>query len=148
MAYPGAEVVVGAETPGTIVAVRVREKAIVRAGELLVEFKADELKASLDEAAARVTEAEAELDFQQKEVALMERLIQRKAGTDEERERIRSRLIVARAGGPRRPRRTSGSKRHSRRLGSPRRSRASSPCGWLIPARRSTSERRWSRSSI
>ena len=97
VAYPGAEVVVGAETPGTIVAVRVREKAVVRAGELLVEFKADELRASLDEAAARVTEAEAELDFQQKEVALMERLIECKAGSDEERERIRSRLIVARA---------------------------------------------------
>jgi RND family efflux transporter MFP subunit len=97
VAYPGAEVVVGAETPGTIVAVRVREKAIVRAGELLVEFKADELRATLDEAAARVTEAEAELDFQQKELARTERLIQRKAGTDEERERIRSRLIVARA---------------------------------------------------
>jgi len=97
VAYPGAEVVVGAETPGTIVAVWVREKAIVRAGELLVEFKADELKATLDEAAARVTEAEAELDFQQKELARTERLIQRNAGTDEERERIRSRLIVARA---------------------------------------------------
>jgi len=97
VAYPGAEVVVGAETPGTIVAVRVREKAIVRAGELLVEFKADELKASLDEAAAHVSETDAELELQQKELARTDRLIQRKAGTDEERERIRSRLIVARA---------------------------------------------------
>jgi HlyD family secretion protein len=97
VAYPGAEVLVGAETAGTILAVLVQEKTAVHKGDLLVEFKADELKASLDEAVARVAEAEAEMNHNQRELARTERLLQRKAGTDEERERFQSRWIVARA---------------------------------------------------
>src|SRR5262245_32286285 len=59
VAYPGAEVVAGAETSGTIIRVLVQEKSLVSRGDLLVEFRADELKASLEEALARVAEAEA-----------------------------------------------------------------------------------------
>jgi RND family efflux transporter MFP subunit len=97
VAYPGAEVIVGAEAAGTIIRVLVQEKSPVRKGHLLVEFRADDLKASLDESLARVAEAEAELKYQQNEMLRTERLLKRQAGTDEERERFRSRMGVASA---------------------------------------------------
>ena len=97
VAYPGAEVIVGAEAPGTIVRVLVSEKATVRRGDLLVEFRSDELRASLDEAVARVAETTAELEHQQREMLRVDRLIERKAGTEEERERVASRLGIARS---------------------------------------------------
>jgi RND family efflux transporter MFP subunit len=60
VAYPGAEVRVGAERGGRLVGVRVEEGAAVRKGELLAEIESDELRAALAEARARVAEAEAE----------------------------------------------------------------------------------------
>ncbi len=59
--YPGAEVRVGAERVGRLVRVTVEEGDTVRAGQLLAEIDADELRAALAEARARVAEAEAEL---------------------------------------------------------------------------------------
>ncbi len=61
VAYPGAHVVVGAEAAGTVAAVRASEKSVVRKGDVLVSFKADEVKAQLDEAVAHLAEAEAEV---------------------------------------------------------------------------------------
>ena len=58
VAYPGAEVTVGTEVLGTIINMPVREKAAVRKGDLLVELRADDVKASLREAHHRLTEAE------------------------------------------------------------------------------------------
>jgi HlyD family secretion protein len=58
--YPGAEVRVGAERGGRLVAVRVEEGAAVHRGQLLAEIESDELRAALAEARARVTEADAE----------------------------------------------------------------------------------------
>jgi RND family efflux transporter MFP subunit len=60
VAYPGAEVRVGAERAGRIVRVRVEEGRKVRLGELLAEIDSDELRAALEEARAHVVEAEAE----------------------------------------------------------------------------------------
>ena len=57
-AYPGAEVTVGTEVLGTIVAMPAREKASVHRGDLLVQLRDDEVKASLREARSRLTEAE------------------------------------------------------------------------------------------
>jgi HlyD family secretion protein len=59
--YPGAQVVIGAETAGTISRVLVEEKTHVRKGDLLVEFKVDDLKTQVDEAEARLVEAENEV---------------------------------------------------------------------------------------
>ena len=56
-AYPGAEVTVGTEVLGTIIRMPAREKAAVRRGELLVQFRDDEVRASLVEARSRLTEA-------------------------------------------------------------------------------------------
>jgi RND family efflux transporter MFP subunit len=60
VAYPGAEVRVGAERGGRLVSVLVEEGAAVRKGQLLAEIESDELRAALAEARARVAEAEAE----------------------------------------------------------------------------------------
>jgi RND family efflux transporter MFP subunit len=60
VAYPGAEVRVGAERGGRLVRVLVEEGATARRGQLLAEIESDELRAALAEARARVAEAEAE----------------------------------------------------------------------------------------
>jgi HlyD family secretion protein len=60
VAYPGAEVRVGAERGGRLLRVLVEEGAHVRRGQLLAEIESDELRAALAEARARVAEAEAE----------------------------------------------------------------------------------------
>ena len=50
---------VGTEVLGTIINMPAREKAAVRKGDLLVELRADDVRASLREAHRRLTEAEA-----------------------------------------------------------------------------------------
>jgi RND family efflux transporter MFP subunit len=69
VAYPGAEVRVGAERVGRLVRVTVEEGDSVRAGQLLAEIDADELRAALAEARARVSEAEAELRLSEANLA-------------------------------------------------------------------------------
>ncbi len=61
VAYPGAEVTVGTEVLGTIINVPALENAAVRKGDLLVELRAEDVKASLREAHFRLIEAEAGL---------------------------------------------------------------------------------------
>ena len=63
VAYPGAEVTVGTEVLGTIINMPALEKAAVRKGDLLVELRADDVRASLREAHFRLIEAEAGLRF-------------------------------------------------------------------------------------
>jgi HlyD family secretion protein len=65
VAYPGAEVTVGTEVLGTIVAMPARENAAVRKSDLLVELRADDIRASLREARSRLTEAEVGLRLEQ-----------------------------------------------------------------------------------
>jgi len=65
VAYPGAEVTVGTEVLGTIVHLPARAKASVHKGDLLVEFRADDVRASLREAHYRLTEAEVSLRVEQ-----------------------------------------------------------------------------------
>jgi HlyD family secretion protein len=73
VAYPGAEVVVGTESGGTIVAMPVKEKDAVRKGDLLVEFRSDEIRAALDEAEARLAETVADLRHAERDVQRRER---------------------------------------------------------------------------
>jgi HlyD family secretion protein len=65
VAYPGARVTVGTEVLGTIINMPVLEKAAVRKGDLLVELRDDEVKASLREAHHRLTEVEVALRLEQ-----------------------------------------------------------------------------------
>jgi RND family efflux transporter MFP subunit len=74
VAYPGAEVRVGAERPGRLVRVLVEEGSLVREGQLLAEIDSDELRAALAEARARVAEADAEARLAGANLARRQRL--------------------------------------------------------------------------
>ena len=76
VAYPGAEVRIGAERAGRLVRVLVEEGASVHKGQLLAEIDSDELRAALDEARARVVEAEAEVRLSEATLARRQRLEQ------------------------------------------------------------------------
>ena len=96
-AYPGAEVVVGAELPGTITRILVQEKSAVRKGQLLVEFRGDAIRASAEEAVARVAQADAELSQIEQEQARANRLPEKQQGVAETRERLKARWNTAKA---------------------------------------------------
>jgi HlyD family secretion protein len=70
VAYPGGEVTVGTEVLATIVRMPAKVKAAVKKGDLLVELRDDEVRASLREARAQLVAAEAELRFEQERVRL------------------------------------------------------------------------------
>ena len=96
-AYPGAEVVVGAELPGTITRVLVQEKSPVRKGDLLIEFRGDAIRASAEEAVARVAQADAELLQIEQEQARANRLPDKQQGAAETKERLKARWNTAKA---------------------------------------------------
>ncbi|HXK10473.1 MAG TPA: efflux RND transporter periplasmic adaptor subunit [Vicinamibacteria bacterium] len=74
VAYPGAEVKVGAERAGRLVRVLVSEGQVVRRGQLLAEIDSDELRATVDEDRARIAEAEAEGRLAEANLARRQRL--------------------------------------------------------------------------
>src|SRR5271165_64943 len=96
-AYPGAEVLVGAELPGTITRVLVQEKSPVRKGDLLIEFRGDVIRASAEEAVARVAQADAEMAQIEQEQARANRLPEQQRGAAETKERLKARCTTARA---------------------------------------------------
>ncbi len=95
--YPGAEVVVGSEVAGRLVALPVEEKQTLRRGALVAELASDELRAELAEARAKVAEAEAEIRLAEVESARAERLLEQKVDTVARRDRAQRDLDVARA---------------------------------------------------
>lgn len=95
--YPGAEVVVGSEVAGRLVALPVEEKQGLRRGDLIAELAADELRAEIAEARAKVAEAEAEIRLAEVESARAERLLEQKVDTVARRDRAQRDLDVARA---------------------------------------------------
>lgn len=76
VAYPGAEVRVGAERSGRLVRVLVQEGQAVRRGDLLAEIESDELRAALAEARARVAEADAEIKLAELNRERRQRLVE------------------------------------------------------------------------
>jgi HlyD family secretion protein len=89
-------VVIGAELPGTITRVLVQEKSNVRKGDLLIEFRGDAIRASAEEAVARVAQADAELSQIEQEQARANRL-EKQPGVAETRERLTARHDTAKA---------------------------------------------------
>lgn len=87
--YPGAEVVIGTEVPGTLVRLLVQEKDRVRKGQLVAEIKADDTRAELAEARARVAEADADIRFADLDIERADRLLAGKVGTQEAVDRAR-----------------------------------------------------------
>lgn len=95
--YPGAEVLVGSEVAGTIVALPVAEKQHVRKGQVVAELRADDLRAQLAEAAARVVESEAEIRLAEAERDRAESLYAQKVDTASRRDKAVRDLEVSNA---------------------------------------------------
>ncbi len=79
--YPGKEVVVSSDFAGTLERVAVEEKQRVRKGDLLAELRADEERAALAEAKARLAEAGADLRLAEVEITRARQLLEGKVGT-------------------------------------------------------------------
>ena len=97
VAYPDAEVVVGAEMTGTVMRVLVREKSVVHKGDLLISFRGDEIRASAQEAVARVNEADAELMLIEQEKLHLNRLAEKPSVPNETGDKLKARWNAARA---------------------------------------------------
>ena len=97
VAYPGAEVKVGAERAGRLVAVLVREGDLVRKGQLLAELESDELRAGLAEAQARVAEAEAEIRLAEASLGRRRQLVEQQIATAHDLDQAQRDLEIARA---------------------------------------------------
>ena len=95
VSYPGAEVVVSAEVPGTLVSLPVEEKQRVKRGQLLAELRADDLRAELAEARAQLAAAEAEIRLATSESERAERLLEKQVDTASRRDRATRDLDVA-----------------------------------------------------
>ena len=97
VAYPGAEVTVSTDVAGTIERLRVEEKDAVRKGEVIAELKADDTRAALAEARARVAESEADIRLFASESARAKKLFEGAVGSKETWERADRDLDAARA---------------------------------------------------
>jgi RND family efflux transporter MFP subunit len=97
VARPGAEVTLGSDLDGTVARVAVDEKDHVRRGQVLIELRADDIRASLAEAKARIAEADADIRLAATEVERARRLLAAAVGTPREVDRAERDLDAARA---------------------------------------------------
>ena len=97
VAYPGAEVTVGTDVAGTIARLTADEKAHVRRGQTIATIEADDTRAALGVARARVGEADADIRLFQSEVARAQNLWQVDIGSKQAWEKADRDLDAARA---------------------------------------------------
>jgi RND family efflux transporter MFP subunit len=97
VAYPGAEVTVGSDVAGTIDRLNVDEKQSVRAGDVIAVIKADDTRAALSVARARVGEAEADIRLFEAEVARAQHLFHEDVGSKQSWDKADRDLDSARA---------------------------------------------------
>jgi len=95
--YPGAEVTIGTDVAGTIDRLVVDEKEHVRRGETIAILKADDTRAALGVARARVGEADADIRLYESEVARAQNLFQVDIGSKQAWEKADRDLDAARA---------------------------------------------------
>ncbi len=97
VAYPGAEVTVGADVAGTIERLTADEKETVRKGQIIAVLKAADTRAALSVARARVAEAEADIRLYALEVSRAHDLWQKDIGSKQTWEKSERDLDAARA---------------------------------------------------
>lgn len=95
--YPGAEVTVGSDVTGTIDRLAVEEKETVRAGQVIAVVRADDTRAALSVARARVGEAEADIRLFEAEVARAQHLFREDVGSKQAWDKAERDLDSARA---------------------------------------------------
>jgi RND family efflux transporter MFP subunit len=93
---PGAEVTVGSETAGRIVRLLVQEKAAVRQGDPIAELDADEQRAAVAEAEARLAEIDIDIPLLESRAARAARLAPTGGVTTDENEQRQRDLQAAR----------------------------------------------------
>jgi RND family efflux transporter MFP subunit len=96
-AYPGAEVTVGSDVAGTIERLAVEEKQHVQKGQTIAIIRADDTRAALAVARARVGEAEADIRLYAAEVARAQHLFNEDVGSKQTWEKAERDLDSARA---------------------------------------------------
>jgi RND family efflux transporter MFP subunit len=95
--YPGAEVTVGSDVAGTIQRLAVEEKETVHAGDVIAVIKADDTRAALAVARARVGEADADIRLFASEVERAKHLFQEDVGSKQAWDKADRDLDSARA---------------------------------------------------
>ena len=95
--YPGGQVVVGSDTAGTVTRLLVDEKSFVRKGELIAEIRADDLRAAIAQAQARVTESAADIKLYETEARRADNLWESQVGTKQALDRAKRDLDAATA---------------------------------------------------
>jgi RND family efflux transporter MFP subunit len=95
--YPGSEVTIGTDVAGTIERLAVDEKQQVRAGDVIAVIKADDTRAALSVARARVGEAEADIRLFAAEVERAKHLFQEDVGSKQSWDKAERDLDSARA---------------------------------------------------
>src|SRR5204862_2746507 len=96
-AYHGAQVTLSAEIVGRIERLVIDEKALVAKGDLIAEVKADDLKAALMEAKARLTEIDAEIKLADFELKRHRKLLEGRAVSQQELDRAQRNFDLAAA---------------------------------------------------
>ena len=97
VAYPNAEVEVGTDIEGTIVYLPVQEREHVTKGQVIAELRSDDLRASMNQAQARVNESEADIHLYEIELERAKKLYTEKVGTLQTQERAQRDLEAAEA---------------------------------------------------
>lgn len=95
--YPGSEITVGSDVAGTIERLNVDEKQTVRAGDVLAVIKADDTRAALSVARARVGEADADIRLFATEVERAQHLFGEDVGSKQAWDKAERDLDSARA---------------------------------------------------
>ena len=95
--YPGDEVVVGTDLAGTLQRLPVTEKTVVKKGTLVAEILADEQKAALQQARARIVEADSDIKLADLELERARNLYEKKVGAKQPLDQAERNLDAARA---------------------------------------------------
>jgi HlyD family secretion protein len=95
--YPGSEVTIGTDVAGTIERLAVEEKQVVKAGDVIAVIKADDTRAALSVARARVGEADADIRLFAAEVERAKHLFHEDVGSKQSWDKAERDLDSARA---------------------------------------------------
>ena len=97
VSYPDAQVTVGSDAAGTIERLAVHEKDVVRRGDVIAVIRADDSRAALNEARARVAEADANIRLYELETTRSRNLWEQSVGSKQSWEKAERDLDAARA---------------------------------------------------
>ncbi|MGZ8830118.1 MAG: efflux RND transporter periplasmic adaptor subunit, partial [Thermoanaerobaculia bacterium] len=97
VSYPDAQVTIGSDAAGTIERLAVHEKDVVRRGDVIAVIRADDTRAALGQARARVGEADADIRLFELEIKRARNLWEQQVGSRQAWEKAERDLEAARA---------------------------------------------------